>query len=309
MIAIVGPTASGKTQLALDIAKRFDVEVVSADSRQVYRGMDIGTAKPSKENQGQVKHHLLDTVYPDEEYNLFLFLKQARVAIHDIRSRGKIPLIVGGTGQYFWGLINGCQTPEAPPNEGVRSRLRRIVDTQGPNTIWQLLRDIDPESATSIHPNNVRRVIRALEIYQHTGIPMSQVNQKRAATETTLIIGITQDRNILYEKIDARVDMMINMGWIEEVKLLMDQGYDSGLPSMSGLGYKEIASHIINGESIEEVIKDIKYSTHHFAKSQGSWFKINDDRINWINATKPSMLDDALDLISQFLLVDQELKP
>lgn len=293
IVAIVGPTAAGKSALAVRLASELSGEVVSADSRQVYRQMDIGTAKPSKAQQAAAPHHLIDIVDSDEEYSLALFLRQARTAIHEIQSRSKLPIVAGGTGQYVLGLLEGWQVPEVQPDPGLRRELEARADGEGAVALHQELARLDPAAARRIDPQNARRVIRALEI--HHASPMRPSEPARTPPDfAPVVLGLTLERAALDQRIDERVDRMIEAGWVDEVRGLIDRGYTEDLPSMSGLGYREIGQHLAGELSIQEAAARIKQRTRRFARQQYAWFKPDDERISWFEAS-PEGLEAAED--------------
>ncbi len=300
LLAIVGPTAVGKSRLALHLARSLGGEIVNADSRQVYRGMDIGTAKPSAEERSLVPHHLLDIRNPDEEFSLALFLQLAKVAIQDIKTRSRIPLVVGGTGQYIWGLLEGWQVPKVAPNPGLRADLELQVQRRGPWALYQLLQAVDPEAAKKTDAKNPRRIIRALEIHFAGGTKPSKPRAKTPRTEPSLVIGLTVDRQELYRRIDDRVDQMMAQGFLEEVKGLLEGGYSPELPSMSGVGYQEIAAHLEGELPLGEAVQRIKYRTHRIARHQYAWFRLKDPRIQWIEADGREM-EVGLQMAREFL--------
>ena len=301
LIAIVGPTAAGKSRLALELASRFDGEIVNGDSRQVYRRMDIGTAKPSPQERDQVPHHLVDIVDPDEPYSLALYLTQARQAIEDIQGRGKLPFLVGGTGQYVWGLLEGFHAPQVPPNPSLRARLEVQAVEEGTEALWQRLQEVDSIAASRIDHRNVRRVVRALEVYQETGIPFSQAQRREAPSYRSLVIGLTLDRPRLYERIDRRVEAMVEKGWPQEVAQLLEHGYSPELSSMSSLGYREMAAYTGGEMTLEEAVGRIKTATHRFARHQYAWFRLKDPRIHWLDADDEGFVDASLRAIESFL--------
>jgi tRNA dimethylallyltransferase len=297
----VGPTAAGKSKLALELAQRFGGEIVNGDSRQVYRHMDIGTAKASAQERDLVPHYLVDIVDPDEPYSLALYLAQARQDIQDIQERGKLPVLVGGTGQYVWGLLEGFHAPQVPPNPSLRARLEAQAIDEGHEALWRRLQDVDPAAASRIDPRNVRRVVRALEVYQETGIPFSQAQRREKPPYRTWVIGLTLERPRLYERIDRRVESMMARGWPQEVEHLLERGYHPDLPSMSSLGYREMAAYVKGELPIEEAMARIKTATHRFARHQYAWFKPGDSRIQWLDADAPSTASRACDLVDGFL--------
>lgn len=286
LLAIVGPTAVGKSSLALELAARFGAEVVSADSRQVYRKMDIGTAKPSVEERSTTPHHLIDVVDPDDPYSLALFLEQARSVIDQVHGRGRLPLLVGGTGQYVCALLEGWRVPAAPPDPALRRRLEERARSEGGHSLHRELARTDPAAAARVDPRNVRRVVRALEVSLLGGGGRPRGPRKAATRYRTLTIGLTQDRAALYRLIDDRVDRMVASGWIEEVRGLLDMGYSPDLPSMSGVGYGEISMHLTGRLLLDEAVRRIKYRTHRFARSQYAWFRPDDPEIRWFDAVR-----------------------
>jgi len=284
VVAIVGPTGIGKTSLAIDLAQEFDGEIINADSRQVYRHMDIGTAKPTPDELALVPHHLINIVNPDEEFNLAQFQQLARQAITDIQRRNKLVLLVGGSGQYIWSIIEGWGIPEVPPDLEYRRKLEeRAISSEGQQELYEELAEIDPATAANIDPKNVRRVIRALEVYARTQKPFSQFQRKKSPPFDTTIIGLTTDRAELYRRIDQRVDKIIEQGLVKEVRKLMDMGYGFNLPAMSSIGYKQIGMFLKNELSMDVAIQQIKFETHRLVRHQYNWFQLKDDRIIWFD--------------------------
>jgi len=282
VIAVVGATATGKTALAIEIARRLggEVEVVNADSRQVYRYLDIGTAKPTAAEREALPHRLTDIVNPDEPFSLGLWLELAKAALDEVWAQGRIPVVVGGTGQYIWALLEGWRVPRVPPQEA----LRRELEARPPEELLAELQRIDPESQAFIDPRNVRRVIRALEVYHATGKPLSHWRTKDAPRFESLVIGLRMAREALYERIDARVEAMMAAGFREEVRALVNRGYGCELPSMSGIGYRELCAHMRGEMTLDEAVARTKTGTHRLARHQNSWFKAGDERIRWIEA-------------------------
>ena len=283
LVAIVGPTGVGKSQLALHLAQTFSGEIVSADSRQVYRHMDIGTAKPSLEELSLVPHHLLNIINPDEDFGLAQYQHLAYQAIDDIKQRHKLPLLVGGSGLYIWSVLEGWKIPSVPPDLEFRHSLEERAAKVGKDKLYQELVKVDPIAAQGIDPRNVRRVIRALEVHRSTQTPVSQLRHKQAPPFKTLIIGLTADRAELYRRINLRVDEMIKQGLVEEVKKLVNMGYDLNLPAMSGIGYKQIGMFLKGELTLDAAIPQIKFETHRFVRHQYNWFRLKDDRIQWFN--------------------------
>ena len=290
----------GKTALALYLARAFDGEIVNADSRQVYRHMDIGTAKPSPEDRELVPHHLIDILDPDQECSLAAFLEVAHRAICDIQSRGKLPVVVGGTGQYVWALAEGWQVPEVAPDPHLRQELEDKAAQEGSASLHKALADVDPEAASNIGPYNLRRLVRALEIYRTTGIPPSTLRRKGEVQYHSLVFGLHTDREELYGRIDRRVEEMLAQGFVEEVENLLQQGYPEDLPCMSSMGYREMNLHLSGELTLEEASQRIKYATHRFARRQYAWFRLNDPRIHWLQAGPAANLQSD-DMVGKWL--------
>jgi tRNA dimethylallyltransferase len=285
VIAIVGPTAVGKSQLALHLAQYFPLEIISADSRQVYRYMDIGTNKPSAAERTSVPHHVIDVVDPDEDFSLTMYHRLAIEALKAIQQKGKLPLLVGGSGLYVWSLIEGWKIPQVQPDQEMRRRLESKAEQDNSQSLYRDLQNVDSAAAAKIDPRNTRRVIRALEIYHATGQPPSRLRRKEAPGFSTLVVGLTQERSRLYRRIDVRVDKMIQRGLVEEVERLLKEGYNPSLPSMSGIGYKQIGQFLREEMTLPEAIDKTKYETHRLARHQYAWFRLNDSRIRWFDVT------------------------
>lgn len=288
MIILTGPTAVGKTALSIALAKEIKGEIISADSMQIYRYMDIGSAKISKEEMQGIPHYLVDVLMPEEEFNVCRFKEMAKEALHVIYDRGHIPVIVGGTGFYIQALLYDIDFSKEEEHLPVRTRLEREAREKGMEILHAQLCKIDPVSAREIHPNNVKRVIRALEFYELNGYPISEHNrrerEKDAAYDSCYFV-LNDDRKLLYQRIDERVDNMLEQGLVKEVQTLKDMGYNTDMVSMQGLGYKEIFS-CLNGEcSLENAVYKIKRDTRHFAKRQLTWFR-RERNVIWID--KPS---------------------
>ncbi len=283
LVAIVGPTGVGKSQLALHLAQTFDGEIVSSDSRQVYRHMDIGTAKPTLPELSLVRHHLVDIVNPDEDFSLAQYQQLAYRAIEDIQRRNKLALLVGGSGLYVWSVLEGWGIPQVPPDSKFRRSLERKAVELGKDKLYQELMRVDPVAAQRIDPRNVRRTIRALEVYISTGTLFSQLQYKKAPFFDTIIIGLTADRAELYHRIDLRVDEMIKQGLVAEVEKLLNMGYDFNLPAMSGIGYKQIGMSLKGELTLAAAIQQIKSETHRFVRHQYTWFRLKDDRVQWFD--------------------------
>ena len=286
LVAVVGPTGVGKSKLALRLAKALDGEIVSADSRQVYRYMDIGTAKPTPQEQASVPHHLIDILEPDEDFSLAQYQQLAYKAIADINERQKLALLVGGSGLYIWSVLEGWKIPAVAPDPKFRRRLEAKAASGEEEELYQELVRLDPAAAQKIDPRNVRRTIRALEVHRSAEIPISKLQGKAAPSLNTVIIGLTAERPELYRRIDLRVDEMIKRGLADEVKQLLDRGYDANLPAMSGIGYKQITMFLKGKLTLADAVQQTKFETHRLARHQYSWFRLKDVRIGWFDIQK-----------------------
>lgn len=283
LLVILGPTSVGKTSLALELADYLPVEVVSADSRQIYRHMDIGTAKPTVEERARVPHHALDLVEPDENLSLAQVKRVMEVAIDDIHQRGKLPLLVGGTGQYISAVIDGWGIPEVPPDETLRAELEAFAAQHGAAALHDRLRELDATAAANIAYQNVRRVVRALEVCIVSGQPITALQAKTPPPYDTVVWGLTLERDALYAQADQRVWQMVEAGFVEEVRRLLAMGYPRTLPSMSGLGYRELAAHLEDGLALDEAVKLTQHATHDFIRRQYTWFRKMGERVLWHN--------------------------
>ncbi len=289
LVIIAGPTATGKTKCAVELAKAINGEIISADSIQVYKGMDIGSAKVTVEEMCGVKHHLIDVLEPTQDFNITVFQTLAKEAMDEIYSRGKVPIIAGGTGFYIQSVLYDIDFTENEDNNEIREALTRIsLEKDGKDILFAMLKDIDPESADVIDKNNIKRVIRAIEFYKLSGKKISEHNKlqssKEAAYDAHFFV-LTDDRKVLYERIDKRVDKMIELGLVEEVRNLLNKGLKRDMVSMQGIGYKEIVSYLMGEISLDEAIYIIKRDTRHFAKRQITWFKREKDVI-WLDRSK-----------------------
>lgn len=304
LIVLTGPTAVGKTALSIQLARRIGGEIISADSMQVYRHMDIGTAKIRLEEMDGVPHHLIDILEPTEDFNVVRFQALARAAAEDIYSRGKIPIVAGGTGFYIQALLNDIDFTQIDENTQFREEMERLAAEQGAEVLHERLRAVDPESAEAIHANNVKRVIRALEYYQQTGQKISEHNEaereKKSAYNSAYFV-LTDDRKILYDRIDKRVDLMMQEGLLEEVNALRSRGLKRESVAMQGLGYKELFGYFEGEYPLEEAVRIIKRDTRHFAKRQLTWFKRERD-VTWVDQERFSFdRDQILDWMTRDL--------
>jgi tRNA dimethylallyltransferase len=281
LVLIIGPTAVGKTELAIQLAERLNGEIVSADSRLFYRGMDIGTAKPTPEEQARVRHHLIDIANPDEVLSLAVFQHEAHQVIEDIHIRNKIPFLVGGTGQYIRAVTEGWKPPEVEPDERLRRELERLKEENGIYWLHERLKKLDPVASEKIDPRNYRRTIRALEVILTTGRRFSEQRGQSESPNHLITVGLTRPRPELYERVDQRIDAMFANGFLEEVKTLLAKGYSPSLPTMSAIGYRECV-RVVKGESSEEQAKaEIRRATRIFVRRQANWFKESDPNIQW----------------------------
>jgi len=281
LILIVGPTAVGKTELAVQLAERLNGEIVSADSRLFYRGMDIGTAKPTPKEQARVPHHLIDIANPDEILSLAVFQQKASQVVANIHTRNKIPFLVGGTGQYIRAVTEGWSPPEVKPDKRLRAELEKINDEKGDNWLYEKLKELDLPAAEKVDPRNVRRTIRALEVIIRTGRKFSDQRGQTESPYHLITVGLTRPRPELYERVDQRIEMMFSNGFLDEVKRLLAKGYSPSLPTMSAIGYRECI-RVIKGELNEEQAKaEIRRATRIFVRRQANWFKESDPNIKW----------------------------
>ena len=300
LVVLVGPTAVGKTDLAVHLAQAINGEVVSADSRQVYRGMDIGTAKATHEEQRRAPHHLIDVLGPDQTLGLAQFQELATAALADITARGRVPLLVGGTGQYVMAVVEGWKVPRVPPDEALRHELYRQAEEEGAEALHARLRALDPNAAARIDARNVRRVVRALEVCLLTGKPISRQQGKSPPPYRILILGLSLPRAELYRRIDDRVERMMDAGLENEVRGLVAAGYGFDLPAMSGVGYGQFELYLAGEATLDDVVSEIKRATRRFVRQQANWFRRGDERIHWLEAGD-DLRRAALDLVRPFL--------
>lgn len=302
ILAVVGPTASGKSALALALAQRLDGEIVSCDSMQVYRGMDIGTAKPSREERALVPHHLIDILEPEQPFSAMDFAAAAEKAIRDICSRGHVPVLCGGTGLYLDTLLRGAETQTPGADPAVREELQRIADVQGAEVLHGMLREVDPEGAAAVHPNNVRRVIRALEVWRATGLPKSEWDRRSAEQEppyAATVIGLEyEDRQLLYSRIERRVDEMLQAGLVAETEALLARGVFEASPTACGaIGYKELLPYCRGEITLEEAVQMLKTATRRYAKRQMTWFRAK-PYVQWISADRDGLSRKSEEIVN-----------
>ena len=303
LIVLTGPTAVGKTALSIRLAKALDGEIISADSMQVYRGMDIGSAKVTKKEMDGVRHHLIDVLEPEEDFNVAAFQRMAKEALEEIYSRGKLPIVAGGTGFYIQALLYDIDFRDDTGEGPIRKELEKLAVEKGAEYLHSLLQQADPQSADQIHPNNIKRVVRALEYFRQTGEPFSLHNKRereRCSPYHFLYYVICSDRKNLYERIDRRVDAMMADGLVGEVQALKKRGVKRGMTSMQGLGYKEILDYLDGTCSLEEAVYVLKRDTRHFAKRQITWFR-REREVRWL---KLEDFGGDLDRVLQKILED-----
>lgn len=300
LIVVAGPTASGKTGLAIEIAKAINGEIVGADSMQIYKYMDIGAAKPTLAERSEAVHHMIDFLEPDAEYSVADYTECAHKVIEEIASRGKMPVICGGTGLYINSVVDDVTFGEIDTDYQMRVELEELAKKEGSEKLLEILSEFDEESAKKLHPNNLRRIIRAIEFYRVTGVPISEhqrMTKERDSRYEPLMMCVNWDRKVLYERINKRVDIMLEEGLLDEVKSLVEKGYTKALNSMKGIGYKEVIDYF-NGElQYDEMVELIKQSSRRYAKRQLTWFR-RDERIHWLNSE--NMLEEALELVREF---------
>ena len=301
LIVILGPTAVGKTSLAIQMAQALDGEIVSADSRQIYREMDIGTAKPTPEQRAQAVHHLIDVVAPDEDLSLAQYQRLAYNAIDAIHQKQRQPLLVGGTGQYITAVLEGWSIPEVPPNIALRAKLEAFTAERGVEALYARLLEVDPEAGNFVESRNTRRIIRALEVCIETGRPFSEQRGKNPPDYQVLTYGLTMERERLYQRADQRVLDMIADGFLDEVRGLLAKGYSGLLPSMSALGYRELAAHLLDGVPLSQAVEAAQIATHNFIRRQYTWFRGHNHGILWHNVEEfapDTLIGEATDWLA-----------
>lgn len=296
LIVILGPTAVGKTSVSIELAHRLDGEIVSADSRLLYRGMDIGTAKPTEDEIKDVPHHLIDVADPDENWSLAVYQRMAYRVIDEIHSREKLPFLVGGTGQYIRAIIEGWRIPRQKPDFYLRETLETWAEEIGNEALHRRLMVLDPEAAGQIDYRNLRRTIRALEVILKSGERFSDLRRKQKCPYRPIILGIERPRDALYERVDQRIDQMLDEGLVDEVRTLLDKGYSPDLPTLSAIGYAEIIQYLRGEIDFEEAVTLIRRNTRTFVRRQANWFKSDDPRIEWFQAS-----DDFVDEMEAYI--------
>lgn len=304
IIVLVGPTAVGKTYASIELAKRFNTEIISADSMQIYKGMDVGTAKITEHEKQNITHHMIDIINPDDIYSVSDFKVESEKIIDRILSENRIPIIVGGSGLYVNSIIYDLDFGKAKSDNKIREHYTALYHEHGADYLYDLLKDVDAEAAEKIHKNNVKRVMRALEVHNITGRKFSETNtdiRKKSEKYDCILIGLSMDRKILYERINERVDKMLSEGLVDEVKSLIDQGYNKNLISMQGIGYKEIIDYLEGTMSFEESINILKRNTRRFAKRQFTWF-LNDDNVKWFSISSVNEIDNTVDNIYKYII-------
>lgn len=304
VVIIIGPTAVGKTKTSIELAEKLDAEIISADSRLFYRGMNIGTAKPTQDDCERVPHHLIDIADPDQVWSVVNFKQAARKVITDVHARGRIPFLVGGTGQYIRAVIEGWEIPQVEPDIRLRAALENWADTITANGMHQRLAIIDPSASERIEPNNLRRTIRALEVIFKTGKRFSKQRRKGVPPHNYLVVGLSRPRDELYKRIDERIQLMLKEGLIDEVRWLLSQGYSPNLPTLSAIGYQEIIYYLRGRTTLEESIQLIQRRTRVFVRRQANWFKRDDPGILWFDVSSEG-IGDIENAIRQWLLANK----
>ncbi|MBR5236109.1 MAG: tRNA (adenosine(37)-N6)-dimethylallyltransferase MiaA [Clostridia bacterium] len=297
IMVVAGPTASGKTNFAVCLAKKYGGEVVSADSIQIYQELNIASAKPTKEEMGDIPHHMLDMVSPFDRFSVADYVAKAKTAIDGILSHNALPIVAGGTGLYISSLVDNIEFLDSACDMGVREALLLRVETEGIMPLYEELKKIDPKAAMNIHPNNAKRVVRALEIFETTGMTLTEQNERSRQNPSPyepFMIALCPPRELLYERIDQRVDQMVNMGLLEESKRLKDMGLSREMQSMQGIGYKEVFDYLEGKVTLDDCIANIKKATRHYAKRQLTWFR-RDERYHWVNPMDEQAIESVLE--------------
>ncbi len=301
VILLIGPTAVGKTDLSINLAKAVGAEIVSVDSRLLYKGMDIGTAKPATAMVQEVSHHLIDVAEPTENWSLSRYLDAVKRAIAEIYERGNVPLLVGGTGQYFAALVEGWEPPPKADDPGFRKEMQAIAEIEGPEALHSQLKQVDPVTAERIDARNIRRVVRALEIHHVTGMPPSEQRQKSPPDYSFLFLGLQRARAQLYERIDERIETMLDAGWVQEVAALLERGVDlESSPALSAIGYRQIAEHLKGEHDLETAIEQTRRLTRQFVRRQDNWFRRFGSKVHWFDAEQDPV-DEMIELACAWL--------
>ena len=301
VVSVIGATATGKTSLGIGLARRFNGEVVNADSRLFYRGMDIGTAKPTEAERQGISHHLIDILDPHQSYSLSEFLKDAVDAISNITGRGKLPIVVGGTGQYIWGLLEGWEVPNIPPNPALREELETQLKDQGVGTLQTRLYATGAHGVEKVEILNPRRLIRAIERAVATGDAMGGASKSAEPPYDAMVIGLNAPRELLHVRVEKRVDQMFIAGWRDEVEKLVQEGVTRNLPSMSAIGYRELVDHVEGRMDWPAIRDEILIGNHRLIGAQNNWFKTRDERISWIGIADCDYVDKAIELVGEWL--------
>jgi len=299
LIVILGPTAVGKTETSIQLAERLDGEIISADSRLFYRGMNIGTAKPTLEELARVPHHLINVADPDQRWSLAMFQREAHRVISEIHSRERIPFLVGGTGQYIRAVTEEWVIPEVAPDPHIRHSLENWAKEIGPDGLHDRLSTLDPDAGNQIDSRNLRRTIRALEVILQTGKPFSTQKTRSTSRYPLLQLGLIQSRPELYARVDARIELMVESGLVNEVSDLLDAGYSPELPSLSAIGYRQIINYLQGEIDLDEAVMQMKRSTRKFVRRQANWFKLDDPNIQWFQAS-PDVVSEMEIAIREF---------
>ena len=284
LVALVGPTGVGKTLGAVELAEQIGAEIISADSRLLYRGMDVGTAKPSPELRRRVAHHLIDVADPEQVWSLADYRQAALQAIQEVHGRRKLPVLVGGTGQYITAILEGWSPPMGAADPVMRRELEAFAVEHGPAGLHRRLQQVDPARAAALDPRNVRRVVRALEVYQLTGRPASELQGQSSPEFRSLWLGLSLPRPVLYRRIDDRIRRMLQGGLLDEVRSLLERGLTPDHPNMSAIGYRQVAEHLLGEKTLVEAEADMRRLTRKFIRRQANWFKPDDERIHWFVA-------------------------
>jgi tRNA dimethylallyltransferase len=307
LIVVAGPTGVGKTMLGVELAKRFGGEVINADSRYLYRGFNIGTAKPSADEQQGVPHHLIDILDPEDDFSLARYQELTNAAIEDVLQRGRLPLLVGGTPLYVNAVIEGWKIPKVPPQPEIRQRLEREADVEGVETLSVRLAEIDPVAAERSGVN-LRRIIRALEIFEVTGERMSDLEGKGPRPYQTLELGLSLSRPLLHDRLDRRVDDQVRLGLVEEVANLLEAGVPRDAPAMSSIGYRQLLPYLDGEQTLDETIAQLKHDTHRYVRHQETWLRRN-QRLQTIDVSQPDWVEHAVELAAAFVDGDSYIAP